>query len=85
VLPSDSEAAARSSPGRGRPELGDDTGAPLVRDPGRGRRDTTGGLVAVVSWAAQPLGCIAREKWAAATTAAGPVAATGLARGDGLK
>jgi hypothetical protein len=36
VRSSDSEAAARSSPGRGRPELGDDQWVPLVSDNSEG-------------------------------------------------
>jgi hypothetical protein len=39
VRSSDSEAVARSSPSRGRPELGDDQRDPRVSDPGRGRRE----------------------------------------------
>jgi hypothetical protein len=66
VRSSDSEAAAQSSPGRGRPELGDDQRDPRVSDPGRGRRERLRRQVGRLGPKAQAAACARRvQRWAA--------------------
>jgi hypothetical protein len=62
VRSSDSEAAARSSPGRGRPELGDDQRDPRVSDPGRGRRERLRRQVGRLGPKAQAAACARRVR-----------------------